>query len=490
MRQPKTKTINLASMWDTLGIDNAPTKKSIKFDFPQVITDKGWVNAREVMKDAGFICDSVVPAGTGFMGTGSVNINQINSLALDNVFLNWGELSLLEQNCVIQNICSIFAQSMTEKWIKFNTKDKNKQEKIKELEEHIKKFKLKDKMNTTVYKTILLGTAYISPKFKNDEEDLTNELILDSSKIQKDSLEDIYIIEPTWVVPIEFNMVAPRKPNFYKPEYYVVFGERIHYTRMQRLMYIEPVNLLSPMYLFGGIPLIQQLLPYVLDFINTKKQIVQIVSRFNTSILKTNLNALHGTDAYAKTNSLAGNTKGRAGAFNAMRNNFGLFMLDKDEEFNQIQINTSGLVDILQQQGEFLSLFTRIPVSKLFGQAPRGMNATGEYDANQFNDLIHSIQEAKLRPILDYCIKILMLDLWGEIDEELHFDFVPLGELNETTQSQLKTEKVNRAVSLVQCGMADPNRMMDVLVKDPDLELDNYDNSQDVDLEDDYEDEE
>lgn len=476
-KQIKTTT-NIGEMWRMLGIDNAPKNKTYNIKFPKVITQKGLIDSKEAMRDAGFICDSVMPAGAGYMGTGTVNINQINSLALDNVFLGWGELSLLQQNCIVNNICTIFADTMTEKWIKFTTKDKNKGEKIKQLEEHIKRFDLKNKMNNMIYKSILLGTAYISPKFKGDEDDLSEELILSNAKIKKGSLEDIYIIEPTWVVPIEFNMINPRKPNFYKPEYYVVFGERLHASRMKRFMYIEPVNLISPMYLFGGMPLIQQLLPYILDFINTKKEIVKVVSRFNTSILKTDLSALKGHDAYSPTTTLAGNVKGRLMAFNANRNNFGVFALDKEEEFAQIQINTAGLVDILQQQAELLSLFTRISVSKLFGQAPRGMNATGEYDANQFNELIHSLQESKLRPILDYSLKIIQLDLFGEIDEELHFDFIPLGELNESIQSQLKNETIKRSIDLVNSGMADPVKMMDMLTQDLDLGLENYDFSE------------
>ena len=207
-------------------------------------------------------------------------------------------------------------------------------------------------------------------------------------------------------------------------------------------------------------------------------------------MLKTNLNALHGTDGYARGNSLAGNTKGRAAAFNATRNNFGLFLLDKDEEFEQLQIGVGGLVDILQQQAEFLSLFLRLPISELFGQAPRGMNATGEYDANKFNNLIHTLQEHKLRPVLEYLFKIIMLDEFGEIDEEINFEFVPLGELNETTQSQLKNDKVNRATALVNGGMAEGTAMMELLVEDPDLDLGDYDISANNQIDLGYEDEE
>jgi hypothetical protein len=230
------------------------------------------------------------------------------------------------------------------------------------------------------------------------------------------------------------------------------------------------------------VPFIQTLLPYILDFLNTKREIVRIVSRFNISILNTDLNALHGNNAYGKCTTLAGNAKGRAHAFNALRNNFGLYMLDKEEVFTQMQINVNGLTDILQQQAELLSLFTRITVSKLFGQSPRGMNATGEYDANSFNELIQSDQESKLRPALSYCIDLIQLHLFGEIDKDIKFRFIPLGELNESAQSALKNDKVNRMAALVNAGMVDPVKGMDILVADPDLEYNNYDTTGDEEL--------
>jgi hypothetical protein len=62
-----------------------------------------------------------------------------------------------------------------------------------------------------------------------------------------------------------------------------------------------------------------------------------------------------------------------------------------------------------------------------------------------------------------------MFDLWGEKDEDIDFEFVPIGELNESTQSQLKNDIVTRATSLVQSGLADPTEMMETLLQNPEL---------------------
>lgn len=426
------------------------------------IMRKYWVSGNP--EESKRITDSIVTSG-GF-SAGNINLNQINQLALDSVFLGWGELSLLQQNAVVNTICSIMAESITGKWIELSSKNKDKKNanKIKELENELLKHDIKELMYKLCYKGVLLGTMYISPKLKGDDDYLAEELLLSKAKIKKGDLEEFLIIEPTWSVPVEFNMNNPRAPHFYKPNAFITFGKKIHQSRMKRLMFIEPCNLLQPIYLFGGVPMIQIMLPYIMDFINTKKEIVKIISRYNISILQTDLNKLATAGA-----TVSGGIDGRMASLNKGRNNQGTFAIGLDEQFTQIQINTSGLTDLLQQQAELMSIIHRFPISKFFGQAPRGLNATGEFDANNFNEVINITQETKIRPILHYIISILQLNLWGDIDEDIVFDFVPLGALNESTQSQLKTDAVNRAISLVQAGMSDPSDMMENIKEQPDL---------------------
>ena len=425
--------------------------------------------ADEVMRNFGMAMDSVAGAGGSFQPgfyAGNINLTQINSVLLDSVFLGWGELSLLQQNAIVNIICKTMSDSMTHKWINIYCRKNGHKKEIEQIKEEVQRFKLKERWNEIIYKTFLLGTMYITPKLKNDDGDTANELFLSKAKIGIGELQDFYYIEPTWVVPLDFNMTNPISDNFYKPRAYTVFGQKIHESRIKRCMFIDPVNLLSPIYLFGGVPPIQIILPYIIDALNTKKEIVKITSRYNVSILKTNMNAL--ANMGGKTG--AQNVSGRFVAFNALRNNQGLFVIDEKEEFAQIQMNLSGLTDIQQQQNEFFSLISQIPISKLFGSGPRGLNATGEFDANNFNELININQESRVRHLLEWQFKLLQLNLWGKIIPDLTFDFPPIGELNETTQSQLKTEKVNRILSVAQAGAIDPYSVVEKLAKDEDLQ--------------------
>ncbi len=476
----KTKLIN----WLHMDLSN-PEKKNNNFNdnWTKVLINGKWIPADEIMRQHGFNPEKKARIGDSInsVNAPNVNINQINSLALDNVFLGWGELSLLQQNCLVQNICGIYAHFMTEKWVEFHSKDESKRDKIVKLEQANTRLSVKKLMTEACYKTVLLGTGYVSPKLKNDDDDLANPLILDSSKIGKGDLEYIQIIEPTWIVPIDFNMSKPRLRNFYKPEAYILFGERLHYSRLHQLKFISPVNLISPIYLFGGIPLIQLLLTGILNFTNTNKEIVQFISRYNLNLLGTNMNQLAN-----ENNPLV---KARMAVFEQARNNWGTLLYDKQtEEFTQMQLNVSGLTDVLQQQGEFLSLLSRIPVTYLFGQTPRGLNATGQLDAQMFNENILALQEAKLRPTLEWLFNIIQLSEFGEIDDDISFTFVPLGSMDEKTQAEINLIKQQVYTGFVQNAMADPQAMMDVVTQDETMGLSNYEHPE-ITVEPDFDDE-
>lgn len=403
-------------------------------------------------------------------------IGRINSLALNNFFLGWGELSLLQQNAVVHNICEVLSSTATHNWITI-TSDGDDKDKVKILEEECKKYDLQKLTFEAMYKTFLMGTCYISPKFKDDDDYLKYPIVMDSSQIEKDSLEYFTTIEPTWVVPLAFNMSNPRSKDFYKPQEFNVMGQYLDATRLYQLKHIQPADLISPMYLFGGIPLIQIVLPAILDFQAAKKEVITLLTRMKATILKTNVNNLKGsTDSYGSTTTLSGNLKSRVALYERGLNNTAIGVLAQDEEFEQLRFSMAELKDILQQQAEFISLMTRIPVTKLFGQSPGGMNATGEYDAANFHESISTTQEKDIRPMLKYMLDILQVNTFGVVDKSINFVFNPLDEVGKIELSSLKNDVVDRAVKMITANqngefLFSPEDIRDYLMNDEELAL-------------------
>jgi Protein of unknown function (DUF1073) len=81
----------------------------------------------------------------------------------------------------------------------------------------------------------------------------------------------------------------------------------------------------------------------------------------------------------------------RADLFNNTRDNRGVMLLDKDDEDSA---NVSASLDQLQAQAqEHMGSVSRIPLVKLLGISPHGLNATAEPELRAFYDSIHAFQE-------------------------------------------------------------------------------------------------
>src|SRR5690606_26415683 len=85
----------------------------------------------------------------------------------------------------------------------------------------------------------------------------------------------------------------------------------------------------------------------------------------------------------------------------------GTLVLDSEEEYDQKSAEFGSLRDILLAFMQLVSGAADIPVTRLLGQSPGGLNASGESDLRNYYDRIQSIQELELTPamaVLDECL--------------------------------------------------------------------------------------
>jgi DNA topoisomerase IB len=135
-------------------------------------------------------------------------------------------------------------------------------------------------------------------------------------------------------------------------------------------------------------------------------------------------------------------------AQNQLMTNMGLMVLPKDGVFSTHAYSFSGLNEIYESFMLDCAGAAEIPVTKLFGRSPAGMNATGESDLQNYYDSIGQKQEALLRPPLEKLLPVICTSLWGSVPGDLHFKFpsaqsVPMERLAEV--SGKKTSSVVEA---------------------------------------------
>jgi phage-related protein (TIGR01555 family) len=432
--------------------DNDEKPKKIKFESPEVMGIDGKpVRADKLIEQYNQVINKALdsqPLMTDSANGQLTGLNQFyfdgaNQLLLNNVFLGYAEYALLLQNGVLNSICSTPADKMTCEWIDFiSTSNEDKDVRIKELNLEFERLGVKELFNKGAKYSFAMGGCLLYPHFKNEDNDdlLQKELILSPTTITKGSLDYLTIIEPTWYVPIRYNTDNPFSKWFYVPEYYAVMGKICHSTRVLKFMHNEAPNILKSQYNFNGIPLLQQAMPYVMNFETMRTTIIEIVQMLNLLVLKTGLqaSAAGASDPSDPTlNSSAGAAVGaRVRGMNAVRNNLGTAVIDFDnEDLYNLQMSLANLDKLLSQYAELMCIVPKAPATELLGISPQGFNASGAHEIKKWHNQIRTWQESIFRNNLIKVSHMAMLNIWGEIDHDISFEFKKLDIANELEDS-------------------------------------------------------
>lgn len=126
-------------------------------------------------------------------------------------------------------------------------------------------------------------------------------------------------------------------------------------------------------------------------------------------------------------------------------------VVDKEDEYEQKQIQYGGLADILKEIRIQLACDVRMPMTKLFGISAAGFNS-GEDDIENYNAMIESEIRTKCKPGLILMLKILCHKLFQHVPESLDFKFHPLRMMSSQEESTIKDATLNRTIQAQQAG--------------------------------------
>ena len=134
-----------------------------------------------------------------------------------------------------------------------------------------------------------------------------------------------------------------------------------------------------------------------------------------------------------------------------------------------MQVNTplSGLDGLQAQAQEHMAAPAHIPLVKLTGITPSGLNASAEGEIDVFFDHIHAAQERDFGDILNTCLRLIQLDLYGEIDDSITYEFEPLREMDGTELAAIRKSDADAAVALTTAGIISAEEERQRLASDP-----------------------
>jgi phage-related protein (TIGR01555 family) len=414
----------------------------------------------------------VIPAALAMdsMAMDATPYDWVNSVYSGHHFKGYPHLALLSQQPEYRKMAETIAKQMTRKWIKVKAKgEADKSERVTQMEESLEEFNVRAIFRKAAELDGLFGRGQIYIDVKTpggipaqaDPEELKTPLLRSPAKIKKDSLIGFRVVEPVWTYPSSYNSDNPLAADYYKPTAWFVMGKTVHASRMMMFASREVPDLLKASYNFGGLSMSQLAEPYVNNWLRTRDSVSDMVHSFSVSGIKTNMGA-------ALSGSTDSSMLDRATLFNAMRDNRGVFMLDRDtEEFFQFNTPLSGLDALQAQAQEQMSSVSNIPLVFLLGIAPSGLNATSEGEIKVFHSYIMSMQEALFTDPLNLVFDIIQLSKFGAIDPDITFEFAPLDEMDPLQQAQIRAADASTDAVLIGAGAISADDSRARLAADP-----------------------
>ncbi len=340
-------------------------------------------------------------------------------------------LSELSQRSEYRAPAETIAGETTRTWITLTGADDAK---LKELNQQIKKFKVRDLLRDASLIDGFFGRAQIYIGIKGQGTDMARQkpLLIEPETIKQGSLEKLRLIEPVWTTPFMYNTNDPTRDDFYVPEAWYVLGKKTHADRLLTFISHPLPDIVKPAYNFSGMSLTQLIEPYVKRWLKTVDSVNRLVSNYSVSCIKTNMMAqLEGADDMS--------LEKRARLFNIMKDNRGVMMLDKDsEDFFQVNTPLSGLSDLQAQAQEHMAAPTHIPLVKLTGITPSGLNASSEGELKVWYDYCDAYRTDFYNDHLTTILRLLQIDLWGAVDEKITFSWEPLDTPTEAELSKMR----------------------------------------------------
>ena len=380
-------------------------------------------------------------------------------------FMGYGALQNLTQNGMIRTCVETVADDMTRAWIALKREGEGDDALLTEAAQAQTRHDLQRLFHEAAELVGYEGGAFIFIDTGVSGPALESPLNRSphSGELRPGGALRFTVVDPVNVFPGDYDSLSPLSPDYFRPRWWWVLGQRVHASRLIRLAANELPVLLRPAYNFLGIPQAQILWDYVLHFQECRAAAARLLTKFSLTVFKTSMADI--LFASGGTAQLDARIRYMAQAMS----NDGVLAVDKDaEDVIKLETPLSGVTDIVRQSLELLAAVNRTPAVKLLGISPSGFNATGESDIRNYYDHISSQQEKVLRPGIQTALDCLQLHLRGDIDPGLTFDFAPLGEEDRAALAMQQKTRADTLAVYLDRDVISPEEARKTLADDPD----------------------
>jgi hypothetical protein len=159
----------------------------------------------------------------------------------------------------------------------------------------------------------------------------------------------------------------------------------------------------------------------------------------------------------------------RLSAANIGKSSWRALMLDAEEEWQQKQITWAGIPEIISAYLNVVAGAADIPVTRLLGQSPKGLQSTGDGEERDYHSMIRARQNELLGPALDRIDELLIRSALGSVPTDIYYEFAPLRDMDEKDAATIEGQFATALKARSDTGMfqedvlakAELNRMLE-----------------------------
>ena len=399
------------------------------------------------------------------LGFGTFDLTQGTDYPLTRLTEDYQTLtSMYRTNWIVQNIVSIIPTDIVRKWYEVKTSiSPDEVDKLTRLE---RKTKLRSKILSGMNWGRLYGGAVGLILIKG-QEDLSEPL--DMNMVMPDSFLGLQILD-RWsgVFPDGKLVTDPEDTDYGLPEYYTirdaneVFVCNVHHSRVVRFTGRELPWLEAVTELYWGESEIEAVYDEIVRRDNVAANITALTFKANVEYRE-----VEGLDQILGM----GNNEMQRRFWNLiqsqtiMRNSQGLGLINKGDQIHSVQYSFAGLSDVYDRIMMDVAGACRIPVTKLFGRSPAGMNSTGESDMTNYYDYIDGLRETVFRPVLEKLLPIMAVSCWGAVPDDLEIVFPAMSTPDATENADIVAKNTSAIIAAYQNDLIDRATAMQELQK-------------------------
>lgn len=334
---------------------------------------------------------------------------------------------------------------------------------IEKIDEKVVELGMWDVLNEATVGARLYGGSIMIPLI--DGQDMSTPF--NPQRLTVGQLKGFLALDRWQVDPTLEDLVQDFGPNFGMPKYYRINGDapglrgqKVHYTRALRQIGDKLPYWQRVMENLWGTSVYERMYDRLVAFDSSSQGAAQLMYKAWLRTLK--------IDGLREIVSQGGSKMAGLVKYVDMFRRFqafeGVTMIDAKDDLGTSEVGAfSGLADTMREFASQLAGALQVPLTRLLGQSPGGLNSTGESDMRTYYDGILQKQKACYQVTVTQWYRSIAASLGIEIPDGFGIEFNTLWQMDEPTKSEVASRDVVTITTALEANVIDPPTAMEEL---------------------------